>query len=245
MFNLVFPDECRVCEKTLHEFSRVPVCSACLQDSKPLLADYFCIDCKTPFLNASPLDENGRCGLCRRGLTGFDATYSFGEYEGTLRKLIHLFKYSHMQPLAKPLGKMLLSVLPRENRYDMVVPMPLHWLRRWKRGFNQSQLLARVVAGRLGTPLVSALRRKRATLPQAGLSNAQRRSNVAGAFVVRKRAIVKDRHILLVDDVMTTGATLAASASALKRAGASRITVLTVARVDRRKSSGAANASVT
>jgi ComF family protein len=146
-----------------------------------------------------------------------------------------------MRPLAAPLGKMLLSVLPRECRFDMVVPMPLHWARQWRRGFNQSELLARVVAKRIGSPLMRVIRRRRATPPQAGLSNAQRRTNVAGAFMVRKRALVKDRHILLVDDVMTTGATLSACAAVLKRAGAGRVTVLTLARVDRRRSSIAAS----
>lgn len=241
LFNLVFPDECRVCGKTLQQVSRIPVCPACLQAPQPLIAEFFCIDCKTAFLNASPLDEAGRCGLCRRGLTGFDASYSFGEYDGTLRKLIHLFKYSHMQPLAGPLGKMILSVLPRETRFDMVVPMPLHWARQWKRGFNQSELLARVVSRRTGIPLIRAVRRRRATPPQAGLSNAQRRTNVAGAFRIRKRSPMRGRHVLLVDDVMTTGATLSACASALKRAGAGRVTVLTLARVDRRRSSIAAS----
>jgi ComF family protein len=146
-----------------------------------------------------------------------------------------------MQPLAAPLGKMILSVLPRESRFDMVVPMPLHWVRQWKRGFNQSDLLARVVSKRIGSPVMRVIRRRRATPPQAGLSNAQRRTNVAGAFIVRKRAVIKGRNILLIDDVLTTGATLSACASVLKRAGAGRVTVLTLARVDRRRSSIAAS----
>jgi len=189
-----------------------------------------------PFLNAHPLDADGRCGLCRRGLAGFDAAYSYGEYDGPLRKLIHLFKYQKMKPLARSFGKLLASALPRDSRYDMVVPMPLHWRRGLERGFNQSELLAGDLAKRLGAPLVKAVRRKRRTPPQAGLTNAQRRTNVAGAFVWNKRFSVKDRHVLLVDDVLTTGATASACAAVLKRAGAKRVTVLTLARVDRRKS---------
>ncbi len=236
MFNLVFPDECRVCGLPLREISKIPVCAVCLCAPRPLVAAYFCTGCNTPFLNAFPLDENGRCGLCRRGLTAFDAAFSYGEYDGPLRKLIHLFKYERLKPLARPLGKLLASALPREWRYDMVVPMPLHWRRSWERGFNQSELLARVVAVRLGAPLVKAVRRTRRTPSQAGLTNAQRRNNVAGAFVCNKRFSVKGRHVLLVDDVLTTGATAGACAAVLKRAGAKRVTVLTLARVDRRKS---------
>ena len=236
VFNLVFPDDCRVCGSRLREVSRVPVCSACLSAPRPLLAEYFCVDCKTAFLNAFPLDDNGRCSLCRRGLTGFDAAFSFGEYDGTLRKLIHLFKYDRFKPLARPLGRLLASALPRDWKYDMVVPMPLHWRRSWERGFNQSELLGKALSTKLGAPLVRAVSRKRRTPSQAGLTNAQRRVNVAGAFVWNKRVSVKDRHVLLVDDVLTTGATASACAAVLKRAGAKRVTVLTLARVDRRKS---------
>jgi ComF family protein len=199
------------------------------------VAEHFCACCGTAFLNASPLDAAGLCGLCRRGLTGFDAAFSFGEYDGELRRLIHLFKYSGVAPLARPLSRMLLSAVPRSAVFDLIVPMPLHWLRKWQRGFNQSELLARALARPLGTPAANALRRSRATTPQAGLTRAQRRDNVNGSFRVHPRAAIAGAHVLLVDDVMTTGATLSAAAAALKRAGARRVTAVTVARADRRK----------
>ncbi len=160
--------------------------------------------------------------------------YCYGSYDGALRELIHLFKYGRMKPLAKPLGGYLASALPRDQQFDLVVPMPLHWRRRWQRGFNQSELLARLIARRCGIPLVNAVRRTRATQAQAGLSNARRRENVAGAFRVRKPQKVQGRRILLIDDVMTTGATASACAVALKRAGAGTVTLLALARVDRR-----------
>jgi ComF family protein len=235
ILNLVFPDECRICGATLDTFSNIPVCSHCLSVPKPLVAEHFCRQCQTPFLNEAPLDETGLCRLCSGGLNSFDRAYSFGEYEGALRKSIHLLKYGGIQPLSRPLGKLLLTAVPREDSFDFVVPMPLHWRRRWKRGFNQSELLARVVARRLGVPLCCGLKRLRATPPQAGLTNAQRRQNVAGAFAVAKRSPVANTHVLLIDDVQTTGATVHAAATALKRAGARRVTVLTLARVDRRR----------
>ncbi len=210
------------------------MCPGCLRKPEPLEADYRCVCCQTPFLNAHPLDEEGRCGLCRRGLNGFDAAYSFGSYEGTLRELVHLFKYHRIYTLAGPLGEMMLSAFPRNERFDAIVPMPLHWWRKWQRGFNQADLLARVVARRTGIPVVPAARRRRATGTQAGLSRAQRRSNVAGAFSVKGGAPVQGRRLLLVDDVLTTGATASACASALKRAGAAYVAVLALARTDRR-----------
>jgi ComF family protein len=198
------------------------------------VAEHFCACCGTAFLNAAPLDAAGMCGLCRRGLTGFNAAFSFGEYDGELRRLVHLLKYDGVRGLAQPLSRLLATALPRSESFDAIVPMPLHWVRRWQRGFNQADLLARGLSRPLGVPVIRALARARATAPQAGLTRAQRRANVAGSFRVRDRAAVAGRHVLLVDDVMTTGATLSAAAAVLKRAGAHRVTAVTVARADRR-----------
>jgi predicted amidophosphoribosyltransferase len=229
-----------------------------------MAAEFFCVSCKTPFVNRHPLDESGRCMMCRQGLSGYDAVYSYGSYEGTLRKLLHVFKFEKVHTLAKPLGALLARALPREQRFDAIVPMPLHWRRRWQRGFNQSDLLAREISRRWNVPVVPAIRRVKSSPPQAGLSNAKRRANVAGAFSnvgswvasvrfltrrlghwmphrarKRLRNIAKayrldGQRVLLIDDVLTTGATAAACARALKRAGASHVTLLTVARTDRR-----------
>jgi ComF family protein len=206
-----------------------------LKEPQPISAEFFCVSCRTPFLNPFPLDSEGRCGLCRSGLRGFDAAYCYGSYEGALRELIHLYKYGRVQTLAKPLGALLAAALPREERFDAVTPVPLHWRRQWQRGFNQSELLARTMAARCGIPVVPALRRVRATLTQAGLSNTRRRQNVDTAFECRRGArALAGKRILLIDDVLTTGSTAAACARVLKRAGAAKVALLTVARVDRR-----------
>jgi ComF family protein len=185
-------------------------------------------------VNPFPLDEEGVCRLCRTRARGFDAAYCFGAYEGTLRELIHLFKYGRMKPLARTLATHLVAALPLDRQFDVVVPMPLHWRRQWQRGFNQSEMLARATARRRGIPMVNAVRRVRATSAQAGLSNAARRENVAGAFRVRKPRAIADQRVLLIDDVMTTGATASACALALKRAGAKSVALAALARVDRR-----------
>ena len=233
-FSLIFPDECRLCELPLREVSRIPVCRACLLKPEPLAAEYFCVQCRSAFRNSFPLDEQGLCGLCRRGVRGFDAAYSYGFYEDQLRALIHLFKYGRVQTLAKPLGRLLALALPRDQKFDLIVPMPLHWRKRWQRGFNQSALLASEIGRRSNLPVKDALRRVRFTATQAGLTNAKRRLNVSGAFRAREGNALEGKQILLVDDVMTTGATAASCARALKIAGARHVTLLTVARVDRR-----------
>ena len=195
-------------------------------------AEYLCCACGTPFQNRFPLDDEGRCALCRNGLRGFDAAYCYGVYGGVLRRLIHLFKYGKVRSLEAPLADYLLRTLPREVRFDAIVAVPLHWRRRWRRGFNQCELLAREVSRRTGIPVAKALRRPRASKAQAGLTLAARRHNVKmGSFSVA--ADVAGQSVLLVDDVLTTGSTAAACALALKRAGALRVSVITVARADR------------
>jgi ComF family protein len=234
LLSLVFPDDCRVCGKPLKNVSRVPVCPACLSEPEPFAAEYQCVCCRTPFLNPHPLDASGRCALCRLGLSGFDAVYAYGSYEGSLRKLIQLFKYGRIPTLAAPLGRLLAAAVPRERAFDVIVPMPMHWRRRWSRGFNQAELLARTLEKRLGLPVRNAVRRVKATPPQAGLTAGQRRANMSAAFQIKRPEIVRGKRVLLVDDVFTTGATAGACARTLKRAGAAYIAVLTVARADRR-----------
>ena len=203
----------------------------CIDAPEPLSAEFFCTSCRTPFQNAFPLDAEGRCALCRSGLRGFDAAYSFGAYEGVLRELIHLYKYGRVRSLARPLSALLARALPRDEAFDAAVPVPLYWRRRLQRGFNQAELLARGLSKRTGIPVVRGLGRVRPTPAQAGLATSARRQNVARAFRARN---VRGMRILLIDDVMTTGATAASCALALKQAGARRVALLTVARVDRR-----------
>jgi ComF family protein len=168
------------------------------------------------------------------GLRAFDRAASFGAYEGPLRSLIHLLKYHGMKPLARPLAGLMNRALPVDDHFDAIVPVPLNWRKQWSRGFNQAELLARHVAKHRGASVVNALRRKRVTGVQAGLATAGRRRNVAGAFALHANTDLTGKRILLIDDVMTTGATAGACASVLKRAGAKSISLLTVARVDRR-----------
>lgn len=164
----------------------------------------------------------------------FDAAYAFGSYEGALRDLIRLLKYGKVVTVARPLSRRLLGALPLNERFDLVMAMPMHWRKRWARGFNQAELLARPVARRMGLKLANNLRRRRYTPPQASLDEAQRRQSPQGSFAVRKAERVKGKRVLLIDDVYTTGSTLRAGAEALKAAGAAHVSVLALARADRR-----------
>jgi ComF family protein len=234
LFNLVFPDECRLCDRPLTGVSRIPVCSSCLKLPQPLQSDYFCRVCRTPFVDAYPLDEHDLCTVCRESLVNFDTAYSYGSYEGPLQKLIQLFKYGKIESLATPLSRLLLQSVPFGENFDLVMAMPMHWRKRWERGFNQAELLAAPVAKRYGLKLSQELRRTRYSRAQAGLKEKERRENLKNSLCVRHPAAVSGKRVLLIDDVITTGATLRAAAAALKACGAARVTALTLARVDHR-----------
>jgi ComF family protein len=163
-----------------------------------------------------------------------DAGRSAGAYEGALREIVHAFKYEGRRSLARPLGA-LMRAAGEDVLHDahLAVPVPLHALRRVARGFNQSADLART----LPLPVVQALWRVRLTTPQTGLTAAARRRNVRGAFRLSpllarrgRHTCLRDRIVVIVDDVWTTGATLEACARVLKDAGAKEVRALTVAR---------------
>lgn len=186
-------------------------------------------------MEAFPLDERDLCTVCRESQVNFDAAYSFGSYEGALRDLIHLLKYAKVESLAGPLGRMMLSAAPADAGFDMVVAMPMHWRKRWERGFNQAELLAAPVARFYGVRLSSCLRRSRYTKAQASLGQKERLANLEHSFSVRQRTALAGKRVLLIDDVFTTGATLRAATAALKAAGASHVSTLTLARADQRR----------
>jgi ComF family protein len=180
------------------------------------------------------------CGPCQQGEQEFDMARSYGLYTGNLRKAILHLKFYGREYLGYRLGALLArawEALPEPDS-AIVAPVPLHSSRRRQRGFNQAELLARGLVGRLrkekrfrGLQLVAgSLRRIRATLPQVGLSVRARRENVSGVFSVARPEQVRNRTVVLIDDVMTTGATLSACAAALKQAGASRVLALSLAR---------------
>jgi ComF family protein len=153
-------------------------------------------------------------------------------YGALLRRAIHTLKYGGEQRLARPLGGALAGRWRRAGRGGTIlVPVPIHAGRRRERGYDQAELLARAMASHIDLPVVHALERHRSTVRQFALDRAQRRANVDGAFSVTRAAsaAIADRWVVLVDDVVTTGATLAACAAALRAAGALATSAIAVA----------------
>jgi len=184
--------------------------------------------------------SEARCGLCRRLEPPYVKATAYGSYESGLRELIHLLKYNQVRPAANILGRMLAEAVedlqPLFGDTELlVVPVPLHFTKLRQRGFNQSELIARAalkVKPSVGRFQLSAtlLERRRETKSQIGLSRHQRRENIRGAFVVTRPGEMARHEVLLVDDVFTTGTTVSECARILRRAGASKVYVATVAR---------------
>lgn len=227
--DILFPPRCPGCGAA----SQADFCSQCdgciAAPRAPL-----CASCGLP-LGASPFSD--RCRPCLDHPPAFRsaracATYStLEERPNPLRTVLHRFKYERDLAAAGPLARLLASRHTLDaTQYDVVVPVPLHLDRlRW-RGFNQAQQLAAPLARRAGVGLDPfALERMRATQPQVRLDAAQRRRNVHNAFRVRRPAAVRDRRVLLFDDVYTSGATVDACARVLLAAGARSVDVLALA----------------
>jgi ComF family protein len=165
---------------------------------------------------------------------------AYGSFDGGLRELIHLLKYALVLPAANVLGRMLAEATADldfnlASGPVLVVPVPLHRKRLRQREFNHAELIARAAIKIAAAPdrfsvSSSVLERKRETSSQTGLTSSQRRENVRGAFAVSRPDILKGREVLVVDDVYTTGATVSECARVLRRGGASRVWVATVAR---------------
>jgi ComF family protein len=224
---------CAVCNARLDQPTTGPVCPLCWGSIRTLRGP-LCVTCGDELPSwRHPNQKDPRCHRCRHVSSSLLSSRSAADYEGALRRIIHAFKYDGRRSLAAPLGALVKDAGAASlARAACVVPVPLHLLRRMRRGFNQASDLART----LGPPVVHALRRTRATPPQERLRAAARRRNVREAFAVarwispatRSRAI-EDQVVVLVDDVRTTGSTLDACAIALRRAGAREVHAVTVA----------------
>lgn len=231
---LLLAPGCAACDAPLDRPLLGPVCAACWH-AVPRLTPPCCERCGDAFAGWRPASR--LCVRCRRQPHAFAVARSAGRYEGSLRAIIHAFKYERRRVLGAELGALMREAgLELLDDADAVVPVPLHPWRTFWRGFNQADDLAQ----HLGPPVWRVLRRRRHGPPQAGLPAARRHANVRDAYAPRRipdwvrattpSALVRDRVIVLVDDVMTTGATLDACSRVLLAAGARTVRALTAGR---------------
>jgi ComF family protein len=222
---------CAACDADLERPLDGPVCGACWRAIQKLTPPC-CVRCGDVLPSWRPADP--RCPRCRRHEPLFSLARSAGLYDGSLRRIVHAYKYERRRVLAQPLAALMLQagadVLAGA---DALVPVPLHPWRALRRGFNQADDLAR----HLGLPVWRVLRRRRHGPPQAGLPASRRHANVRDAYALARftaavgpRRLLPNRVVVLVDDVMTTGATLEACGRVLLDAGVRNVRALTIAR---------------
>jgi ComF family protein len=240
-FTVLFPSDCRLCGFPLVHISRLPVCPECIAAMLRLEGGVcsICGERLISNLECSSPDVGAKCGLCRRIEPFFTRAVAYGSFEGGLRELIHLLKYSGVRPAANELGRMLAEAIaelqPASEGPIAMIPVPVYRGKLRQGQFNHAEIIARF-AGKFRGKLASfrlcpeLLEKTRDAPSQSGLTSHQRRQNVRGAFRVTRREAVKGREVLVVDDVYTTGATVSECARVLRRAGAAKVWVATVAR---------------
>jgi len=232
---LLLPAHCAACGAASPAEGRAPLCEACGLALAELMEVSHCPLCGR---NAGPYTSKpDGCLFCRNYPVDFDAAVRVGPYKEPLRGLILRYKYHRRLEIAPFLGRLLaerLAMAAWADRVDVIVPVPLHWGRRMSRGFNQSELLVRELRRAEGRKVgVRRLRRTRATPHQMNLPAAQRRKNVIGAFATGwLGGDFRDKGVLVVDDVMTTGATIGECVRLVQKGGAREVFVAVVATAD-------------
>ena len=259
LVSVFYPAGCSLCERLLTRATRVPICDECLTSFAALPAEV-CEICGSPVaaLFSAPVSDRSApsslspdaehtnlsgCIACQGRTYAFERVRSYAAYDGQLIRAIILLKFERIEPLAGWFATRLAGVAKRDGlAADVVVSVPLHRHRERERGYNQADLIARPLARHLGLPYRRVLLMRTKPRPDKHiLSVSERWESVRGAFATRQGSQVDNLRVLLVDDVMTTGATLDSCAKALRQAGAKSVIGLTVARAIRQPATGSSD----
>ncbi len=229
LLGLFYPPHCAKCHADTNAGAHL--CAACAREARKIEPP-FCHQCSQPFEGA--IEGEFTCSNCSDRTFHFDCAVTRYLSRGVVREFIHRFKYDRHFYLRHPLADWMAEALDDDRihaqPFDAFVPVPLHAARFRERDFNQAEVLAQLLAKRTGRPVLKALKRIRYTTTQTRLDREQRMENLRNAFRVRHAATVQSRHLILVDDVFTTGSTVEECARVLRQAGAASVRVVTVAR---------------
>jgi len=230
--DLFYPPHCCLCDVELTGEEKI-VCSDCLK-RLPLISGPRCPKCSRPIRTKG--GEDILCGICRIAPNKYlNKIIAAGEYHGDLKRLIHIYKYDRQQFLAGLFAKIIADKLINEKsvkNFDLIVPIPLHWTRKRWRGFNQAREISESLRKLTGIPVAhpSTFKRVKKTTPQVQLNASSRAVNIHDAFKVYKPNIFKNKNIVLVDDVYTTGATSSECSRILIKSGAETVSLIVIAR---------------
>ncbi len=231
LLDILYPRHCFGCDKGLYEERSAYICIGC-QEKIMRTKVSRCVKCGF-VLGPGIIASNNGCPECEKTNLKFEKSFFVSDNKEPIKNLIHQFKYKKHICLAKPLGHLLIKLLGQEIicEIDVIVPVPLHWKKKQKRGFNQSSLMAKKICKKLSLPIsINNLHRVKNTLSQTQLSRLQRQKNVYGAFRVKNPEKFNKKNVLLVDDVLTTGTTASECAKSLKNAGVNKVFLVALAR---------------
>ena len=225
-----FPPQCLLCNTSFTPENSRYFCNKCYDDFS-FIKSPVCKKCGLPFQTRE--GEDHLCGQCITGKHFFDKARSVSTYDKTLRKALHGFKYNKKSLLSKPLSQILAAYgenLLNQKEYDAIVPVPLHSKRLRQRGYNQALILAKTAGKAWGIKVdIKSLERVKWTIPQTVLSKNERRKRIRGSFSCSPER-VRDKNLLIIDDIYTSGSTVSECARILKKNGALKVDVLTFAR---------------
>lgn len=232
--DLLFPPRCEFCDADLslggHD---VLLCSTCQARLGPESWNG-CPRCAA--IGTGDGGAKGRCGLCRKYPLKFGVAITLGSYQKELRDVVLRMKRRESEPLSAAMGRLLAirrAGLLSSLDADLILPVPMYWARKLARGTNSPEIVAGRLADGMRIPVsYRILRRKRNTLPQKDLPTGQRFRNVRGAFAVRRNHDLQGARVVLVDDILTTGATCSEAAGVLKKAGAAMVAAVVIARAE-------------
>lgn len=229
---IIFPTQCLGCSAILLPFTGQMFCSVC-HDKVNFITGSMCSICGATFSD-SPA-ENHLCGDCLEKRPYFSSARAVFSYEDIILNAIHQFKYNRNISVGEMLAYFMADFSFPDidfSDYSLIIPVPLHIKRLRERGFNQSLILARALGEKQQIPVnFSLLKRNKFTLTQTSSNKKERKQNIKGAFEISNRKEISDKNIILIDDVYTTGATANECAKTFIKAGARKVSVLTLARV--------------
>lgn len=229
--NLIYPAVCQICREERATKDESYICTSCRKKVR-VIEPPFCSKCGTPF--EGDIGGMFECSECKEVELKFDSARAAVRVNAFMLDVVHKYKYARWMWFEKFLGELLVqAAIPElsKERWDMIVPVPLHSLKKREREFNQADRLAKYLSSALHVPMnTKILKRVAPTQSQTRLTRQERTENVKKAFALREPLDLKGMNIILIDDILTTGATTSACAGILRKAGAAKIQVWTVAR---------------